>query len=204
MFSEKNNSMIKNRILFLAATKEEIDFTFLDTCENVEYLYTGIGKVNSAITLMNYFSKFPNCNLSVINIGTCGSAKYDIGEIISILGCSEYGSHFISQNIDLVDISEKVPYCKNKDFILSSDFFISSKTIDSREFCEFREKYQNFDMEIAAIAKVCRSKSIPLSSFKIVSDNLRSEINDWEKILKYLSPKLKEIVVSILDYHKVN
>lgn len=195
---------MENKILFLTAIKEELDYTFLEEHANVSYLYTGIGKVNSAIALMKYLSQLKNYNLDVINIGTCGSVKYEIGEIISISGCSEHGSSFVSENMELLDISYKVPFCKQKDFILSSDFFISSQTLSKKDFDNLKRTYGNFDMEVAALAKVCRSYNVTFSAFKVVSDNLTSKINEWEEILKRLAPKLKEIALSILTYEKEN
>lgn len=191
---------MKNRILFVAAIKEEIDFSFYNSYSNFDYLYTGIGKVNSAIMLMKYLSQITDHNINVINLGTCGSDNYKIGEVISVLGCSEYGSDFISQNINLQDISYKIPFPTRKDFILSSDFFVSLQTMNDDNFSKFKAQYHNFDMEAAALAKVCRCYNIPFSSIKIVSDNLNSKISDWENILSLLSPKLEEIAVSILKY----
>lgn len=195
--------MTENNILFLTAIKEEIDYTFLDKYAKVDYLYTGIGKVNSAIALMKYLSQSKCNELVVINIGTCGSSIYNVGEIISVLGCCEYGSQFISQNLDLLDISTEVPFCKKKDYILSSDFFVTSQIIESNDFCDFKSKYHNFDMELAALAKVCKVYDLPLASFKVISDNLMSTVSEWEEVLKDLSPKLKEVVASILMNRKI-
>lgn len=196
---------MKKKILFLVAIKEEVDLSFLDKHENVDYLYTGIGKVNSAIALMDYLLRVNKQDFHVINIGTCGSSIYSIGDIFSVSECCEYGSNFISKKIKLKDISTKVPFCRYKDFILSSDFFISSQSLSSKEFHEFSKVYHNFDMEVAAEAKVCEYYDIPFSAFKIVSDDLKSSITDWEGILKELSPKVERIVKIIIEnYNKKN
>ena len=194
---------MKKKILFLAAIKEEVDLSFLDKYKNVYYLYTGIGKVNSAIALMYYLSQRDKQNFHVINIGTCGSSIHKIGDVFSVSECCEYGSSFVSERIKLVDMSCKVPFCIKKELILSSDFFISSKSMNSKEFCEFSETYYNFDMEVAAEAKVCECYDIPFSAFKIVSDDLTSTIADWKKILKELSPKVENIVRTILENYKL-
>lgn len=193
---------MKENVLFLAAIKEEIDFSFLNEYNNVYYLYTGIGKVNSAITLLDYLSNSDKSKLHVINIGTCGSSIHKRGEVISVSECREYGSSFVSKTITLLDLSSKVPYCTKKDHIMSSDFFISSQYLNSKEFQVFSKNCTNFDMEVAAEAKVCEFYNIPFSAFKVVSDDLTSTIFDWEMTLKELSPILENTVKTILKSYK--
>lgn len=189
---------MKKNILFVVAIKEEVDLSFLEKYKNVHYLYTGIGKVNSAIVLMDYLSHLDKQNFHIVNVGTCGSSIYKIGDVISVSECCEYGSSFVSKKMKLDDISYKVPFCTKKDTILSSDFFISLHSMNSKEFQDFSKTCCNFDMEVAAEAKVCEYYNIPFSAFKIVSDDLTSTIVDWRKMLKELSPTVEKIVRAIV------
>lgn len=193
----KKEHKVKNKILFLAAIKEEINFSCLEKYKNVDYLYTGIGKVNSTIVLMDYLSRIEKENFHIVNIGTCGSSIHKIGDIFSVSECCEYGCDFVSKNIRLTDISRTVPFCTKKDIVLSSDFFISTQAMSSKEF--YNKTYSNFDMEAAALAKACEYYEIPFSSFKIISDDLTSDVTDWKKILGKLSPKAEDIVKSIIE-----
>ncbi len=93
----------------------------------------------------------------------------------------KFGCDFIPKKIKLTDISKTVPFCTKKDIVLSSNFFISTQTVSSMEFFNFSKIYSNFDMEAEAPAKDCEYYNIPFSSFKIISDDLTSDVTDWKK-----------------------
>ena len=187
--------------LFVAALKEEIDFSFLNGLKNVSNLYTGVGKTNSAINLLRHLYEDNNIDLNsihIINVGTCGSSKYNIGDIISVTKCQEFGADFVSTSfkLDKIFIMSPVEYYKGS--VLSSDFFISADIIQGSIFNNIANEYNCFDMEVAALARVCNNIGIKFSSFKIVSDRLNSGISDWQKVLSSLSPQLEQLVKMII------
>ena len=85
-----------------------------------------------------------------------------------------------------------------KGSVLSSDFFISADIIQGSIFNNIANEYNCFDMEVAALARVCNNIGIKFSSFKIVSDRLNSGISDWQKVLSSLSPQLEQLVKMII------
>lgn len=187
--------------LFVAALKEEIDFSFLEKVENVSFLYTGVGKTNSAINLLKYLYENKDIDLKklhVVNVGTCGSSKYEIGDVISVTCCQEFGSGFVSTCYELNDLSPTIPLACFRDSVLSGDFFISTKTLNENTFADFTVEYKCFDMELAALARVCKVMNVKISSFKIVSDTLKSDISDWEEVLSLLSPEIIKLVKFII------
>ena len=169
-----------NNPLIVCALKDEFNI------ETGQYslLHTGVGKVNAAISLTEYMllNKKPSF---VINYGTAGSKKLDVGELIdctkfiqrdmdaSKLGFDKFETPFDGKDSIEIDYSN-FPINPIKRFLTcaSGDSFIASSSMHPGDVV---------DMEAFALAKVCVKFSTPFISFKYVSDSANSDANvDWE------------------------
>ena len=169
-----------NNPLIVCALKDEFNI------ETGQYslLHTGVGKVNAAISLTEYMllNKKPSF---VINYGTAGSKKLDVGELIdctkfiqrdmdaSKLGFDKFETPFDGKNSIEIDNSY-ILQNPTKKFLTcaSGDSFLASSSMHPGDVV---------DMEAFALAKVCVKFSTPFISFKYVSDSANSDANvDWE------------------------
>ena len=166
--------------LIVCALKDEFNI------ETGQYslLHTGVGKVNAAISLTEYMllNKKPSF---VINYGTAGSKKLDVGELIdctkfiqrdmdaSKLGFDKFETPFDGKNSIEIDNSY-ILQNPTKKFLTcaTGDNFLASSSVHPGDVV---------DMEAYALAKVCAIFSIPFISFKYISDSADSDANvDWE------------------------
>jgi len=199
-----------NKPLIVCALEVETQ----DQLKDYDVLYTGVGKVNATIRLMEklggIFAEYAY-SLSregallpsiVINYGTAGSRKYKKGELID---CTK----FIQRDMDVTGLGfqrGETPYESEPPVVLqtSSSFNPIGKhatcgTGDS--FVEDKSQYYGevVDMEAYALAKVCTYYAIPFISFKYISDGADGDANnDWEEnagkgIVEFKKKVLQEI-----------
>ena len=170
MIADKVLEELKNRdvVLFVADHDEisECDLPF-------PVVYTGIGKMRMYSALSHWWETSPG-NAAVLNIGSAGSARYPIGEILDCRSFINGGSDLIYDRIDLPGKGASV---------FSGDYFMSTETFSPEKVKELSLKYNLFDMEAYAAALFCREKGLPFYCFKAVSDNLDGTLKDWRSIL---------------------
>ena len=176
-----------NKPLIVCALEVETQ----DQLKDYDVLYTGVGKVNATIRLME---KLGGIFLSregallpsvVINYGTAGSRKYKKGELVD---CTK----FIQRDMDVTGLGfqrGETPYENEPPVVLQtlSSFNPIGKhatcgTGDS--FVEDKSQYYGevVDMEAYALAKVCTYYAVPFISFKYISDGADGDANnDWEE-----------------------
>ncbi len=162
----------KNVVIFVADEDElsPTDVPFPVIC-------TGIGKMRMYDALAKWYGKGVEGNPVILNIGSAGSAKYPIGEILDCGSFINGGSDFI---YDKIEISKEG--CS----VFSGDYFMSTQTFSPQLVKELSIKYDLFDMEAYAAALFCKSHSLPFLCFKAVSDNLDGSIKDWRSILSQI------------------
>jgi adenosylhomocysteine nucleosidase len=182
-----------NRKVFIIAIADEIE-----TQGNIlgyPVMFSGVGKINAATTAVMAFNLGYN---EVINIGSCGSLKLSVGEVVKI------GQVF--QDIDATPLSEygETPFeVASKQIILDTKSSITCFTTDyfydksqqskySKYYLDMVESNSIFDMECFAIAKVCKHYGIKFSSYKWISDS--GEHSDWKKNCKIGFEKVKVIL----------
>ena len=126
--------------------------------------YTGIGKVNAAITATRIIERYEP--KTIINIGTAGSC------IRKLQGLIECGI-FIDRDIDRKFVNVKTIITnRNKAVISTGDRFVTKKL----EACHL------VDMEAYAIAKVCEINDVDFKCYKYVTDYVNSSsMSEWKK-----------------------
>lgn len=158
--------------VFIAALPIELEFQ--ETIVGIPVKYSGVGKLNSAITTMELINQGVK---EIINIGSCGSKKHILGEILKIgrvyqdidgSPISSYGETPMEENSKFIVLEEG-----NNNTCFTTDYFF-----DHNQLSKYSENYMNmisessvFDMELFGIAKACKLKGVKLSSYKWVSDD---------------------------------
>lgn len=136
--------------------------------------FCGVGKVNASIGIQELMRSGYS---DVVNIGSCGSAKHALGEIVHIgkvhqdIDCSpicSYGHTAFEDDSHTIILDPSSPHsCFTTDYFY--DRQQSSKY--STPYLEMIRNSSVFDMELYAMAKTCRRYGISLSSYKWVSDD---------------------------------
>ena len=179
---------------------------------NYDVLYTGVGKVNATIKLMERLGSIflsregeiaPNL---VINYGTAGSRKYKQGELVD---CTK----FIQRDMDVTGLGfqrGETPFEQDPPFVIQQQN-IEFNPIGKHATCgsgdNFVEDRTNYygevvDMEAYALAKVCTYYGVPFISFKYISDGADGDANtDWEENVSKGIVEFRERVLNgVEDY----
>ena len=152
-------------------------------------IYTGIGKLKMYGALERWYAGRNSATAPlVLNIGSAGSAKFPIGEIV---GCGSFvngGSELIYDRIELPGGG-----CS----VFSGDYFMSTQTFNPEQVKELSSKYDLFDMEAYAAALFCKTHGLEFRCLKAVSDNLDGTLKDWRKILGDIRAKFTGLLADI-------
>ena len=164
-----------NNPLVVCALKDELKIE----SSKIDLLYTGVGKINAAISITKYLSKrtIPEY---VINYGTAGSKTIEVGKIVDC-------TRFIQRDMDATPLGFKkgeTPFEKEPMMI---DFSHIKNPIGLNTFCYTGDSFATdltpyddvVDMEAYALAKTCRNLGIDFVSYKYISDD--GNADDWEK-----------------------
>ncbi len=152
-------------------------------------VYTGMGKMRMFSALVEWYkSRTDGGEPVVLNVGSAGSARFPIGEMLNCSHIVNGGSDLVYDCIDLPGEG-----CS----VFSGDYFMSTQTFSPEQVKELSGKYDLFDMEAYAAARFCQLHGLPFYCFKAVSDNLDGSLKDWETILgeiqKRFTVLLKEL-----------
>lgn len=160
--------------------------------DGVPVVYTGIGKVNAALTAMDVIHK-TKCKV-MINLGTAGSSKFKTHELVEV-------SSFVQRDMDISPLGFKIgetPFDPLPSAIELIPYFPELPkgvcgTGDSFETGPSKVPCELVDMEGYALAKVCRKMGVQLISLKYITDGAdHNAHNDWEANLVQGSKKLFE------------
>ena len=182
-----------NKKVFIVAVADEVDIQ--GEILGYPVMFSGVGKINAAMTATMAFSLGYD---EVINIGSCGSLKLPVGEVVKV------GRTF--QDIDATPLDEygATPFDANsKQVVLdamspitcfTTDYFYDNSQVSkySSYYLEMIEKCSIFDMECFAIAKVCKRYNVKFSSYKWISDG--GDHSHWKENCKIGFEKVKTIL----------
>lgn len=197
------NSTSMKILLVFAVEGEVIDMPQLSM------VLTGIGKTNATYNLTKSIGEHrPDL---VINIGTVGTQKLSVGDIV-------VSQHFIDRD-----------YSKLKDYGVNSEIIFNEPIVKKiPSIISGKESHQKFivntgdefvtediqiegdvvDMESFALAFVCQQMNIPFFSIKYVTDVIgKNSIKEWEDKLSEARLALKDFLnkqISLVDENCVN
>lgn len=152
---------------------------------DIEVLYTGVGKVNAAMTLARRLSAIRQAGQplpAIVNFGSAGSRRHATG---SLLACTR----FHQRDMDVSGLGFEpgtTPYEELPAVIGFPNPFpdlaeASCGTGDSFETGERAASWDVVDMEAYALAKVCRIEGIGFACAKYVSDGAdHAAAGDWQ------------------------
>jgi len=180
---------MSNTVILVALASE---FNGAELLPHLSVVYTGVGKVNAALTTLSAISQYKPKH--IINFGTAGGISahctglVKVGRVIQrdmvaeplaprgVTPLSNGPHEFISGH-------EGITCGTGDSFVTSHDQWLHDKEIDV------------VDMELYAIAAAAHRMGIPWSAYKFVSDNANNEAaNEWnEKINQGESLFLQEL-----------
>ena len=181
---------MKKDLILIALKDEAPDMAF-----SMKVFFTGIGKVNAAMTAGELIAKYnPD---RIINFGTVGgitvkSGFHQVSKFVQRdMMCCELGSQpgqTPFEDIIVIDNGDGLTCSTGDNFVTDSNLLIPADVVD---------------MEAYAIAKACKKYKIEFLCYKFVSDGANSDsLSDWRATVSqgqvhYLN-KLKELNISLM------
>tara|TARA_R100000008_G_scaffold86021_2_gene77560 strand:- start:1642 stop:2214 length:573 start_codon:yes stop_codon:yes gene_type:complete len=166
-----------NRIIVLCALPEESQGLVE---EYVPTYYTGVGKVNAAMTAMKSIIDY-NPDL-IINFGTAGSKTVDQHTLVDC-------TRFIQRDMHIKELGFDFGVTPFEDQDTSFLEFPSKNPINKRLVCGTGDTFVSdmsslpcdvVDMEAYAIAKCCHECGVDFVSFKYITDGADEDAaNEW-------------------------
>lgn len=160
----------------------------------IPVLYTGIGKVNAALTLMRALTeaKVKGTPITrVVNFGTCGSFTFNRHTLVA-------ADRFVQHDMDVTGLGFKpgeTPF-ENDPFTLSFEPFFNELP---HGICGSGDRFVQtppqaqcdvVDMEAYALAKVCAREGVHFVSAKYVTDGADGAAHeDWQTNTKHAAEK---------------
>ncbi len=149
-----------------------------DICpEGVELIYTGVGKVNAAISAtQNLMSLSPRSTL-VLNYGSAGSSVHPIHTIVRC-------KRFQQADMDARPLTSHIGHTPFDDLLyphVERDILVFDEQgalCTTQDTFQQKPTYEVNDMEAYGIAKVCRILGMDFTAFKFISDS--GDAHDWE------------------------
>lgn len=167
---------MKTHFLIITALEEELKRSMLP--DGVEIIYTGIGKINAALSSVKAISLYQPER--IINFGTVGKVNPQMHGLVEI-------GKVIQRDMDTEPLAPRgtTPFCDKPSayhstgtvtcgtgdsFVTSHDPWLHSQGIDV------------VDMELFAIAAVAHQYQIPWHSYKYITDDANEEsAKDWQE-----------------------
>lgn len=187
---------MKNQIALLMALPSESHGLFEK--KNIPIHYTGIGKVNAALTAMNVIQQ-TQCK-TIINLGSAGSHRFKTHDLVEV-------SQFVQRDMDISPLGFKIgetPFDEIPFEISTIQFHTELPrgicgTGDSFETGQPKVACDLVDMEAFAIAKVCKKMKVNFISIKYITDGAdHNAHNDWEANLVTGAHKLLECYENLI------
>lgn len=186
----------KNEVALLMALPGESQGLFEN--HGIPVIYTGIGKINAAISTTETILKLKS--KVIINLGTAGSSKFKTHELVEV-------SSFVQRDMDISPLGFSVgetPFDAIPNEIELIPFFSELP----RGICGTGDNFETgasklvcdlVDMEGYAIAKVCRRLGVQCISLKYITDGAdHNAHNDWQANLIHGSKKLFEYYLKMV------
>jgi adenosylhomocysteine nucleosidase len=154
------------KILVLTALDAELDTARAPA--GVEIVFTGVGKINTTIaTLLAVQARKPEL---IINYGTAGKIKASLRGLVEVAHVVQRdmiaeplaprGTTPYAPELDRLSSGHGQVICGTGDsFVTSSDPWLTANGVDI------------VDMELFALASVCRHQGIPWRAFKFITDD---------------------------------
>ena len=170
-------------IAVVTALKEEFCTT------KVPVLYTGIGKVISAISLTHFMLKHPNIT-HYINFGTAGGIKANTGDLLE---CTKFTNGEVA-----INYNPKIHHNKTINFSEEGKHVVCFDTFKTD--INTSQEWDCVDMESYSLASVCMRFNKKFSCYKSISDKIGepAQRDTWKKNLNEGSVAFNNILNKFL------
>ncbi len=159
--------------------------------------FTGIGRENATSSILNFIDNHKNEDFTILNIGTVGAHSKPVGEILRVRQIVSGGTTFLTEPLltNKFDIEDNI----DEVTLFSSDCFVSPH-VYSLDFLEnLKTKADCFDMESSAVFSIAKHYGIHFVSYKIVSDHLDVDLDEWHRRVNTLSDTLCNFTLDLIE-----
>jgi adenosylhomocysteine nucleosidase len=167
---------MKTDLLIITALESELKRAALPA--GVEIIYSGIGKINAALTSLEAVRQFnPR---TIMNFGTAGKIKPQLDGLLEI-------GKVIQRDMMAEPLAPrgKTPFCERPFEYLSSGKYVcgsGDSFVTASDPWLLSQGVDVVDMELFAIAYVANHYQIPWQSYKYITDDANeSSGNDWQQ-----------------------
>ena len=184
---------MKTDLLIITALESELKRNALPS--GVEMIYSGIGKINAALTSTNAINQFSP--RKIMNFGTAGKVNPSLDGLLEI-------GKVIQRDMMAEPLAPlgTTPFCDRPQEYLSSGKYIcgsGDSFVSAADPWLLSQRVDVVDMELFAIAYVANYHQIPWHSYKYITDDANeSSANDWHQKVNHgqdlFIEKLKQLL----------
>ena len=166
---------MKTELLIITALESELKRDALPS--GVEIVYSGMGKINAAITSFKAIHQYSP--KKIINFGTAGKIKPELQGLLEI-------GKVIQRDMDAEPLAPRgrTPLCDRPQEYLSTGKFLcgtGDSFVTSKDPWLHSQGVDVVDMELFAIAAIAHDHQIPWQSFKYITDDANENSGeDWQ------------------------
>jgi adenosylhomocysteine nucleosidase len=167
---------MKSELLIITALESELKRSSLPN--GVEIVYSGVGKINAAITALKAIDQY--APKRILNFGTAGKINPQIDGLLEI-------GKVIQRDMNAEPLSPRgnTPFCIRPQEYLSTGQYIcgtGDSFVTARDPWLHNQNVDVVDMELFAIASVAHQHNIPWQSFKYITDDANENSgDDWQE-----------------------
>jgi adenosylhomocysteine nucleosidase len=166
---------MKTELLIITALESELKRESLPS--GIEIVYSGIGKVNAAITSIKAIHQYSPKR--IVNFGTAGKIKPGLQGLLEI-------GKVIQRDMIAEPLAPRgtTPFCSRPQAYLSTGKFLcgtGDSFVTAKDSWLHGQGVDVVDMELFAIAAIAHDHQIPWQSFKYITDDANeSSGDDWQ------------------------
>lgn len=184
---------MKTELLIITALESELKREALPS--GVEIVYSGIGKINAAMTSIKAIHQYSPKR--IFNFGTVGKINPQLNGLLEI-------GKVIQRDMDAEPLAPRgnTPFCLRPQEYLSTGQFVCGS---GDSFVTAHDPWLHslgvdvVDMELFAIAAVAHDYQIPWQSFKYITDDANeSSGEDWQDKVHHGQDLFLERLIQIL------
>jgi adenosylhomocysteine nucleosidase len=163
---------------FLIITALESELKRESLPAGVEIVYSGIGKINSALASVKAIQQYSP--RQIINFGTAGKVNSALHGLLSI-------GRVIQRDMDTTPLAPRgtTPFCERPSEYLSHGQYLcgsGDSFVTTHDVWLHAQGVDVVDMELFAIAAVAHVHGIPWSSYKYITDDANEHAGkDWHE-----------------------
>ena len=185
---------MKTELLIITALESELKRETLPS--GVEIVYSGIGKINAAVTSLKAIHQFsPKI---ILNFGTAGKINPQLHGLLEI-------GRVIQRDMDAEPLAPRgtTPFCNRPTEYLSSGKFLcgsGDSFVTAQDPWLQSQGVDVVDMELFAIAAIAHEHQIPWHSFKYITDDANETSgDDWQSKVHHGQELFLQKIAEILS-----